>query len=105
MIQCLFHRDAIEFRFRGIQEWSARGGKPDPLDLVEASATHALMDGVVLTVDGQQGLALLASFSRDEFSGGDQAFLVRQSDGFADFHGLVSRFQSRYSNDSTHHEI
>ena len=43
------------------------------------AAAQALVDGVVLAVDGQQRLALAARFGGDQFSGGDQAFLVGQA--------------------------
>ena len=65
----------------------------------------ALMDRVVLAVDGQQRLALAARLGRDQIAGGDQAFLVRQADGLAGFDGFVGGFQSGDAHDSADHEV
>ncbi len=75
-----------------MQKWATGGGQPDPLNFFHASATQALMDGVVFTVDGQQRLALAAGFGGDQFSGGNQALFVRKADGLAGAYGFVGGF-------------
>ena len=48
-----------------------------------APAAHALMDGVMFAVDGEQRLALLAGLGGDQFAGGDQAFLVGKAESLS----------------------
>ncbi len=75
------------------------------MDLVAAPAAHALVDGVVLAVDGQQRLALAARFGGDQIARGDQALLVGQADGLAGFDGFVGGFQSGNADDGADHEV
>ena len=47
------------------------------------AAAEALVDGVVLGVDGQKVDAAFAGGGEDEVAGGDEALLVGEADGFA----------------------
>ena len=85
MVQRLLDRDVGKIRLWRVKERSAGSGQPDALDFFHPAATQALVDGIVLAVDGQQRLALAAGLGGDQFSGGDQAFLVGQADCFARF--------------------
>src|SRR5579859_5215565 len=95
MIERLLDRDLLEFRLWRIEKRAAAGREPDALDFADPSATHALVHGVVLAIDGKQRLALAARLGGDQFTRGDQAFLVRETYGFAGAHGFVCRFESR----------
>src|SRR5215831_3884415 len=54
MVESLLDGDAGEVAPRSVQEGPARRGKPDAMDFVAAPAPQALMDRVVLAVDGQK---------------------------------------------------
>ena len=75
--------DVVEVGERGVAEGATGGGEPDLLDLGGGSAAHALVDGVVLGVDGQQGDVVLLRGGDDELTGGDEALLVGEADGLA----------------------
>src|SRR5438445_10744923 len=60
MVQRLFDRNFFEVGFWRIEKRPAAGGKPNAFDLIDATAAHALMDGVVLAIDRQEWLALPA---------------------------------------------
>src|SRR6476660_1967950 len=105
MIQRLLHRDVGELRLRRVQEWAARSREPYAADLVHLASAEALMHGIVLAVDGQQGLALAAGFSGDELSGGDQALFVGEADSLAGFHGFAGGFEPSHTDDGAHDKI
>ena len=50
-------------------------------------------------------VCLASSFSGDQLTGRYQAFLVRQPDLFASFHGFVRGFQPGHADNRAHHEI
>ena len=52
------------------------------------------MDSVVFAVDGEQFPAGFGGGGHDEFTGGDEDFFVRESDGAAEFDGFVGGFES-----------
>ena len=105
MIERLLHGNVGEVAARRVEKRTAGGGQPDALDFVAAAAAHALVNGVVLAVDGQQRLALAAGFGGDEIAGGDQAFLVGQADGLAGLDRFVGGFQSGDADDGADHEV
>src|ERR1039458_9039292 len=88
-----------------MEERAAGGGEPDALDFVHAASTEALVDGVVLAVDGQQWFALAAGLGRDQLSGNDQAFFVGEADRLAGFDGFIGGFEAGDSDDGTDYEI
>src|SRR5579872_2593458 len=105
VVERLLHRNIGKFGFRRMQEWSAGSREPDAPDFLHASATKALMDCVVLAVNGKQWLALVPGFGGDKFSRCDQAFFVGQADGFAGANRLVSSFEPGNSHNSAYYKI
>jgi hypothetical protein len=105
MIERLLDSDGVKIGFGRVQERTAGGGEPDGGDLVHASAAQALVDGIVLGIDREERLALLAGFGGDEFAGGNETFFVGEADGLAGFHSFVSGFKSGDANDGADDEI
>ena len=105
VVQSLFDRDTFELRFWRVQEWPAAGSEPDAFDLAHPSAAQALVQGVVLAIDGQERLALLARFPGDQLSSRDQAFFVGQPNFFAGAHRFVGGFEAGHANDRADHKI
>src|SRR5436305_15335732 len=105
MIQRLLNRDAVELRFWRVQEWTTRRGQPHGGDFLETSATHALMYGVMLAVDGKQRLALPASLAGNQLSSRHQTFFVSKPNRLPRPHSLVCSFQPSYANDRANHEV
>jgi hypothetical protein len=83
--------EGLERRFA---EGSARSGEDDATDFGMSSGAEALVYGVVLAVDGEQFPAGFRSGGHHEFTGGDENFLIGQSDGAAEFHRFVGGFES-----------
>ena len=50
------------------------------------------MHCVMFAVDGQQGLALAASFGGDQLARGNQAFLVGEADSLAGTYSFIGSF-------------
>ena len=65
----------------------------------------ALVDGVVLGVDGEQGYVVFLRGGDDEFAGGDEALLVGEADGFAGADGGVGGFESGDADDGGDDEV
>jgi len=105
VVEGLLDRDGGKFGLGSAQERASGGRKPDAFDLVHATAAKALVDRIVLAVDGQQGLGLTAGFGGDELAGDDQAFLIGQSHRFAGFDRFVGGFESGDADDGADHEI
>ena len=97
--------DVVEVGERGGAEWAARCGEPYLLDFGGFAAAHALVDGVVLGVDGQEGDVVLAGGLEDEVAGGDEAFLVGEADGFAGADGGVGGFEAGDADDGGDDEV
>ena len=76
VFECLGRGDAVEVGQRSVAEGSTGGGEPDLLDFVGFSAAEALVDRVVLGIDGQEGDVVLFCRSDDELASGDEALLV-----------------------------
>ena len=68
-------------------------------DLLRCSAAHALVDGVVLGVDGEERYIVLFCRGDNEFAGGDEALLVGEADGFARADCRVGGFEAGYADD------
>ena len=65
----------------------------------------ALVDGVVLGVDGEEGYVVFAGGGDDELAGGYEALLVGEADGFAGADGGVGGFEAGYSDDGGDYEV
>ncbi len=97
--------DVLEVGEGGVAEGASGGGEPDLTDLGWGSAAHALVDGVVLGVDGEQGYVVLVGGGDDEFACGYEALLVSEADSLAGFDGGVGGFESGYSDDRGDYEV
>ncbi len=91
--------DVLEVGEGGVAEGATGGGEPDLLDLGWGTAAHALVDGVVLGVDGEEDYIVLARRGDDELAGGYEALLVGEADGLAGFDGGVGGFEAGYTDD------
>ena len=69
------------------------------------AAAQALVDGVVLGVDGEQGDVVLAGGGEDEVAGGDEALLVGEADGLAGADGGVGGFEAGDADDGGDDEV
>ena len=67
------------------------------MNLVTASASHALVDRIVFAVDRQQRLALFAGLNGNQVAGGNHAFLIRQADSLSGFYRFVGSFQASHA--------
>ena len=56
------------------------------------------MDGVVFAFDGEKIPARFGGSGHDQFSGGDQDFLVGESDSAPEYHGFVGSFEADDTN-------
>ena len=92
-------------RLRRVQERTAGRRQPDAVHFAAAAAPQALVDGIVLAVDGQQRLALLVRLGDDQVASRDQALFVGDPDGLAGLDGFVGGFQSGDADDGADHEI
>ena len=63
------------------------------------------MNRVVLAVDGQQRLALLAGFRGDQFSGSDKTFFIGETYNLTGLHGFVGCLQPRHTDDGADYEV
>jgi len=105
MVQGFCHGKGSKFGFWGMQKRSARGRQPDALDFFHPPATQALMNCVVLTIDGQQRVTLAARFGRDQLSRRNQTLFIGQSDSLTRLHRFVGCFQSRYTDDRADYKV
>ena len=74
-------------------------------DFGGGSSAHALVDGVVLGVDGKEGHVVFFCGGDDEFAGGDEALLVGEADGFAGADSGVGGFEAGDSDDGGDDEV
>jgi hypothetical protein len=105
MLERLLGRDGGKLVERKLAERPARGGEPDGLDLAVRADAQALMHGVVLAVDGQDGHVALARGGGEDLAGGHHALLVGQADGLAGQDGGVRGFKAGHAHDGGDHEI
>src|ERR1700678_637529 len=63
------------------------------------------MDSVVLAVDRQQRLALLASFGGDQLARGYQAFLIGYTNGLPRLNGFIGGLKSSRAHERANHEV
>ena len=97
--------DVVEVGEWGVAEGATGGGEPDLFDLGWRAAAHALVDGVVLGVDGEEGDVVLVCGGDDELAGGDEALLVGETDGFAGADCGVGGFETGYADDGGDDEV
>src|SRR3954465_7885799 len=105
MVESLGDSDGSEVFGGSLKKRAARGSEPHGADFRDPSAAHALVNGVVLAVDRQQWLALLARFRGDELASGDQTFFIRQANGLPGLHGFVGGFESGNADDGADDEV
>ena len=102
MTQRVFGFDIGERRSRHLAERPARRGQDDAPDFFGAPAVQALMNRVVLAVDGKNGHAPCARRGSDERAGHHEHFLIRERDGLAGVDGgknSLERVSARRSAD------
>ena len=78
---------------------------PDLLYLGCRAHSHALVNCVVLGVDGQQRHVSLAGVAGEDFPGGDHALFVGQTDGFPGQDGGMGRFKAGDADNGGNDEI
>ena len=105
-MQRILRRHFVQRTHGPPSEGTARGGEDEALQLVRPSSMQALMDGVVLAVDREDGHA--PSFGRlhDETAGHHEHFLVRERNGFPGLdsgqHGIEGGGSRRSTQDEIH---
>src|SRR6202453_1224832 len=99
MIERLLDRDGTELRRWSVQEWASGGGQPDALHLLHLATMKALMDGVMLAVDGQQRRTLFPSFGGDQLAGRNQAFLIGYTDGLSRLNPFQGRLKPTHAHE------
>ena len=75
-----------------MQKRSAGSSEPNALNFFDSPAPHALMDSIVLAIDGQQRLVLPASFGGNQFACGHQTLFVGQAYAFTCFDRFIRGF-------------
>src|ERR1700691_5223803 len=105
MIERLLDRDGTELRRWSIQEWASGGGQPDALHLLHLATTKALMDGVMLAVDGQQRRTLFPSFGGDQLAAPNKAFLIGSPPGLSRLNRFIGPLKPSHANDSADYEV
>ena len=63
------------------------------------------MDGVVLAIDGKQFPAGFSGGGHDEFTSGDENFFVGESNGAAEFNGLVGGLEANDADGSGNDDV
>ncbi len=66
---------------------------------------QALVDGVVLAVDGQDGDVALAGGGGEDFAGGYHALLVGQANGLTGEDGGMGGFEAGYADDGGDYKV
>jgi hypothetical protein len=105
VLQRLLGGDGSELSEWKLAERPARSREPDGLDFSVRADAQALVDGVVLAVDGQDGHVALAGGGGEDFAGGHHALLVGQTDGFAGQDGSMRGFEAGNAYDGGDHKI
>ena len=106
----LVRRHVVEFVETLAQERPARGREQNPADLGGAAAgmvvrRHALEDGIVLAVDGQQIGVVVPHRAHEQGAGHHQRLLVGQQHGLAGTGRRQRRQQAGRTDDGGHHGI
>ena len=76
MFEGLLWGDAVEGGEGCVAEGATGGGEPDLFYFCGCAAAHALVDGVVLGVDGEEGYVVFLRGGDDELAGGYEALFV-----------------------------
>src|SRR5579863_10335099 len=105
VLEGLLGRDGCELIERELAERAARGGEPDGLDFVVGAGAQALVDGVVLAVNGQDRDAEAAGSGGEDFAGGDHALLVGEADGLSGEDSGVGGFETGDADDRGDDEV
>ena len=88
-----------------MQKGTTGSGQPDAPDFFHSSATQALVDGVMLAIDREERFALPTSFAGDEFSCGNQTFLICQAYALTRPHSFIRSFEARDPDNCAHYKI
>ena len=78
MAQRLLHRDVLKLVLGKLAKGAAGSGQPDAADFLGRSSAHALVDGVVLGVNGQQGHVAAARLPGKDLPGSHHGLFVGQ---------------------------
>ena len=105
MFEGLLWGDVFEVGQGGVAEGAARCGEPDLLHFGCGAAAQALVDGVVLGVDGKEGYVVLPGGGEDELACGYEALFVGEADGLAGADCGVGGFESGYAYDCGDYEV
>src|SRR6185369_385271 len=88
-----------------LTEWPTGGCKPDALDLGVTAYAEALVYGVVLTVDGQDGHIALTGSGGEDLACCNHAFLVGEAHRLAGENRGMRRFKTCNSDNRGDNEI
>jgi hypothetical protein len=69
------------------------------------AGAEALVDSVVLGIDGEQFPARLSGGGHDEFAGSDEYFFVGESDGAAELDGFVGGFEADHADSGGNNDV
>src|SRR6202789_4725566 len=97
--------DALEVGELGVAERAGGCREPDLFDLRSGAGAEALVDGVVLGVDGEKVYVAFPRCGEDEVAGSYEAFLVGETDGLAAEDGGVGGFEAGHSDDGRDDEV
>src|SRR5580704_12192977 len=101
----LLRGDVVEGGERGVAEGATGGGEPDLLHFCRRSAAHALVDGIVLGVNGEEGYVVFLCGGDDELAGSDEALFVGEADGLAGADCGVGGLEAGYTDDGGDDEV
>ena len=105
MFQRLLNGDLGELRQRQRPKWPTRSRQPDAPYFIPSAAAHALVNGVVFGVNGQQRNIPQPRFAGKDLARGDHRFLVREANRLSRLDRGISRFQSGHADDGRDDEI
>src|SRR5215831_1209013 len=105
MVQGLVNCDVGKRFLWSMQKRTTRRREPYTSYFIHPAAAQTLVNRIVFAVDRKQGLVLAAGFGSDQFSGGNKAFLIRQTHGLAGADSFVSRLKTGNPYDRAHHEV
>src|SRR4029077_10615282 len=84
--------------FQGLEgrftEGATGSGEDNAADFGVCTGAETLVDGVVFAVDGEQFPGRFRGGGHDQFTSGDEDFLVGESDSATEFDGFVGGLES-----------